>query len=85
MTPLRLWRALRRRRDDDDILREEIASHLTALEGHFRSQGLSEDAARIAARRQFGNVSSLRERRARSSASARSSGSRRICGMARGR
>lgn len=61
MSLLRLWRVLRRRRNDDAILREELAAHLQALEEHYRAAGLSEEAARTAARRQFGNVTNVKE------------------------
>jgi putative ABC transport system permease protein len=58
---LRVWRTLRRRRGDDPVLREEIAAHLAALEETFRSQGLSREEARTAARRQFGNRARVEE------------------------
>ena len=61
MSLLRLWRVLRRRRDDDAILREELSAHLQALEEHYRAEGLSAEAARTAARRQFGNVTNVKE------------------------
>ena len=61
MSLLRLWRVLRRRRNDDAILREELSAHLQALEEHYRAEGLSADAARTAARRQFGNVTTVTE------------------------
>jgi predicted permease len=61
MSLLRLWRVLRRRRADDAILREELSAHLQALEGRYRAEGLSAEAARTAARRQFGNVTKVKE------------------------
>src|SRR5918993_2595367 len=61
MSLLRLWRVLRRRRTDDAILREELSAHLQALEEQYRAQGLSAEAARTAARRQFGNVTTVKE------------------------
>ena len=61
MSLLRLWRVLRRRRGDDAILQEELSAHLQALEAHYRAEGLSAEAARTAARRQFGNVTSVKE------------------------
>ena len=57
----RWWRILRRRRNDDAILNEEIAAHLSALEVDYRAAGLSERDARDAARRQFGNEAIVRE------------------------
>jgi predicted permease len=61
MSLFRLWRVLRRRRADDGILREELSAHLQALEERYRAEGLSAEAARTAARRQFGNVTTVRE------------------------
>jgi hypothetical protein len=52
---------LTRRRKDDAVLREEMTEHLHALEEEYRSQGLSADAARMAARVRFGNVTNLQE------------------------
>jgi predicted permease len=59
MSLLRLWRVLGRRRRDDAILREELSAHLQALEEQYRAEGLSAEAARTAARRQFGNVTNV--------------------------
>src|SRR5918993_1595428 len=59
MSLLRLWRVLRRRRDDVAILREELSAHLQALEEHYRAEGLAAEAARTGARRQFGNVTNV--------------------------
>ena len=61
MSLLRLWRVLRRRRTDDAILREELSAHLQALEERYRADGLSPEAARTAARRQLGNVTTVTE------------------------
>jgi hypothetical protein len=61
MSLLRLWRVLRRRRNDEAVLREELSAHLQALEEHYRAEGLSAEAARTAARRQFGNVTRVKE------------------------
>lgn len=61
MKLLRLWRVLGRRWRDDAILREEVSAHLQALEAQFRAEGLSAEAARTAARRQFGNVTNVQE------------------------
>jgi predicted permease len=61
MSLLRLWRVLRRRGADDAILREELSAHLQALEERYRAEGLSAEAARTAARRQFGNVTTVTE------------------------
>ena len=51
---------LARRRVDEDV-RVEIDAHLESLTEHYRRQGMSPDEAYIAARRQFGNVVSLRQ------------------------
>src|SRR5919106_3987938 len=61
MSLLRLWRVLGRRRRDDAIFREELSAHLQALEERYRAEGLSAEAARTAARRQFGNVTTVTE------------------------
>ncbi|HEY7055873.1 MAG TPA: ABC transporter permease [Vicinamibacterales bacterium] len=61
MTPLRLWRVLRRRRSSDAVLQQELSAHLEALEHEYRSQGLSTEAARQAARLRLGNVTAVRE------------------------
>jgi predicted permease len=46
---------------EDEALADEIGEHISLLTQHYRSQGMSaEDAAR-AARRQFGNVTQLKE------------------------
>jgi putative ABC transport system permease protein len=56
----RLTFVLARRRLDDDV-RLEIDAHLDSLTEHYRRQGMSPDEASIAARRQFGNASLLRQ------------------------
>ena len=61
MSLLRFWRVLRRRRADDEILRQELSAHLQALEERYRAEGLSAEAARTAARRQLGNVTTVQE------------------------
>jgi putative ABC transport system permease protein len=45
----------------DEDLRLEIDAHLDSLTALYRSQGMSQDEARIAARRQFGNTTLLRQ------------------------
>jgi hypothetical protein len=46
---------------EDDAFSDEIREHSTLLTQHYQAQGISaEDAAR-AARRQFGNVTQLKE------------------------
>jgi predicted permease len=57
---LRLSFLLERRRLDRET-RQEIDAHLDLLAQRYRHQGLSADEAYIAARRQFGNVTLLRE------------------------
>ena len=65
MTRLRVWlsRALEviagRRRDDR--LAEEIDTHLDLLAAEHMARGLSEDEARLAARRAFGGVEPMKE------------------------
>jgi predicted permease len=61
MTPLRLWRVLRRRRHDDAVLQQELSAHLDALEEEYRAQGLSTDAARRAARLRLGNLTTVHD------------------------
>ena len=61
MSLLRLWRVLRRRRANEAIFREELSAHLQALEERYRAEGLSAEAARTAARRQFGNATTVTE------------------------
>ena len=48
------------RRSRDARLDDEIESHLSLLTDQFVAQGMSRDEARLAARRQFGNVDRLR-------------------------
>src|SRR5580765_4010313 len=56
----RLVAIVRRRRLDRD-LDDELAFHLAMREADYRTNGLSADAAREEARRQFGNVTHLKE------------------------
>ena len=60
-----VWHRLRsivlRRRLDRD-LDDEIAFHLDMRAAEYRSDGASPDEAQLAARRDFGNVTSLKER-----------------------
>ena len=58
---LRLRGLLLRRQLDRD-LDDELAFHLAMREARFRREGMTAADARAAARRQFGNVGSLRER-----------------------
>jgi hypothetical protein len=61
MSFLRFWRVLGRRRRDDTALRDEVSAHLGALEEQYRMEGMSAEAARTAARRQFGSVTHVQE------------------------
>jgi putative ABC transport system permease protein len=56
----RLAFALARRRIDEDT-RHEIDAHLDLLTERYRRQGMSPDHAYLAARRQFGNTTVLRQ------------------------
>jgi putative ABC transport system permease protein len=56
----RLVAIVRRRRLDRD-LDDELAFHFAMREADYRTDGLSADAAREEARRQFGNVTHLKE------------------------
>jgi hypothetical protein len=56
----RLSFALARRRIDEDV-RFEIDTHLNLLTERYRRQGLSPDQAYLAARRQFGNPTVVRQ------------------------
>jgi len=47
---------------EDQLFDDEIGQHLALLEDRYRAQGLSADEASRAARRQFGNVTGLKER-----------------------
>jgi len=47
-------------RAEDDLARE-VAAHLALLEERFRNEGLSPEAARLAARRAFGGVEQAKE------------------------
>ena len=53
--------ALFRRRNTEAELSREVAAHLTLLEDDFRGQGMSEEEARLAARRSYGNVELTKE------------------------
>jgi len=48
-------------RQHDARLAEEIATHLDALTADYQRRGLAPDAARLAARRDFGNVTASQE------------------------
>jgi predicted permease len=58
---LRLLNALRSGHAEPELARE-ITSHLTLLEDEFRRRGLSEEEAKLAARRAFGGVEQTKER-----------------------
>lgn len=51
-----LWNWMLRRRDIDDDLHAEIRSHLTMAERDRVEAGQAPDAARLQARKEFGNV-----------------------------
>jgi hypothetical protein len=57
---LRLKTLTRRRQLDLDI-EEEMKFHLALREAKYQSAGVSTDDARTAARREFGNVTTLKE------------------------
>jgi putative ABC transport system permease protein len=60
-----LWAKVRgqaAQRREDEVFDEEIREHIVLLEGRYRSQGMSAKDATQAARRQFGNVTTLKER-----------------------
>jgi len=60
-----LWARLKgqtAQRREDEALDEEIREHLALLEDRFVAQGMSAREASRAARRQFGNVTGLKER-----------------------
>ena len=65
MTTLRVWLArllmIVRRRQLDAGMAEEISAHLDQLEDDHRARGLSAQAARDAARRDFGGVESMKQ------------------------
>jgi len=65
VTPLRVLaarlRSLFRRRDDDARLRAEIEAHLESLAAEHKRRGLPSAEARLAALREFGGVSQIRE------------------------
>ena len=56
----RLWNLLRYRRLDREM-DAELSHHLESLEAEHRARGLSPEAARLAARRDFGGVSRTQE------------------------
>ena len=56
----RLWNLLRYRRLDREM-DAELGHHLESLEAEHRARGLSPEEARLAARRDFGGVSRIRE------------------------
>lgn len=53
--------ALFRRERAEEELSREVAAHLALLEDEFRGQGMSEEGARLAARRSYGNVELTKE------------------------
>ncbi len=55
------WKALVRRRELDRDLDDELAFHLAMREQKLREQGVAAEEAPYAARRQFGNVTRLKE------------------------
>ena len=57
-----IFTRLFRRRSLDEDVREEIESHIAMQADVYRRSGLSPDEALHAARRQFGNVTAVRER-----------------------
>jgi putative ABC transport system permease protein len=57
---IRLWNLLRYRRLDREM-DVELRHHLESLESEYRARGLSAEAARLAARRDFGGVAQTRE------------------------
>src|SRR6266403_873052 len=56
------WKALIRRSQLDSELNDELAFHLAQREQRNLRNGLPPDAARYAARRQFGNLTGAKER-----------------------
>jgi len=62
LTRLRLWlRSLVFGRRLEREMREEMAAHLNRTVERFKAQGLGHADARLAARREFGNVDALRD------------------------
>jgi hypothetical protein len=47
---------------EDEVLDEEVREHIALLEKRYQAQGMSAPEATRAARRQFGNVTVLKER-----------------------
>ena len=58
---LRIWTTFRSGKAERELARE-TAAHLALLEDDYRAQGLSPEAARLAARRAFGGVEQAKER-----------------------
>ena len=61
-----LWARLRatlRQPPRDEAFRDEIDEHISLLAERYRRQGMAPDAAMLAARRQFGNTTLLKEDR----------------------
>jgi hypothetical protein len=60
-----LWSRVRgqaARKREDEVFDEEILIHIALLEQRYTAQGMSPREAARAARRQFGNVTALKER-----------------------
>jgi hypothetical protein len=57
---LRLVNALRPGRAEPDLARE-LSAHLTLLEDEFRCRGMSQEEARLAAKRSFGGIEQTKE------------------------
>ena len=60
-----LWARLKgqaAQRHEDEAFDDEVREHITLLEQRYRAQGMSAPEAARAARRQFGNVTLLKER-----------------------
>jgi hypothetical protein len=49
------------RKREDEVFEEEIREHIALLEERYRAQGMNAGNAARAARRQFGNVITLKE------------------------
>src|SRR5580704_18587134 len=62
LTDMRLRaKALLKRRQLDRDLEEEMSFHLALRESKYEVSGVVEDGAKAAARREFGNVTALKE------------------------
>ena len=57
----RLLNVIRPRRGDEELTRE-VASHLALLEDEYRRRGMTDDEARLAARRAIGSVALVQDR-----------------------